>query len=479
MARLVNNGAVYDTRGQGSYGLVISPALGNIDDRGQVIQFPGMVTKIMTNRDDFEKAQRADATMRGKVPSLAQNFIPYRYKFTVRNFSSSGLKQRVRNLFQGSWLPTNRLYVARMPDLGLDFNKVATLPTKPYQIYRNVGGETMCREILKLMHIVKSTKDAGYIHGDIREVNVMCNIHTGILTIVDFDWFSAVNRFYSNYPVWFYCHPPEHALLIGMKRNLPLLGRERTTFMGEVERQVDSGLLTYGRSMFWVDDLPMLKQLILDSMDTLWEEVNVQDTFDAAANAKYIEPRQEAIEQLQKVAAETVDSFGLAISFEKLYFSTLSPGVPELAKIRNLLIDTLIPGMTDPNHRTRMRIEKAIEVMEAFIAENYPAVQLDDVPDIQDELRRLSYHAALLAGKPIEEILDLDEPRRGPREEVEALALVTKIVEGIESPEANGANAPNSPPSPTAGGRRRRRKTRKARKGRKGTRKGRKTRSHH
>jgi hypothetical protein len=64
----------YDIRGQGAYGLVVSPALGNIDERGQPIQFPGMVSKIMQSQDSFDKAVRAAETMRARIPSLAQEF---------------------------------------------------------------------------------------------------------------------------------------------------------------------------------------------------------------------------------------------------------------------------------------------------------------------------------------------------------------------------------------------------------------------
>ncbi len=44
----------YTIRGSGGYGIVVSPALENIDDSGALLQFPGMVSKIMGQKSVYE-----------------------------------------------------------------------------------------------------------------------------------------------------------------------------------------------------------------------------------------------------------------------------------------------------------------------------------------------------------------------------------------------------------------------------------------
>ena len=186
--------------GSGSYGVVLEPALKNINEDGSPISFPGMVSKIMVNKDEFNEAKAASNSIHTTVPSLSTNFIPYRKKFTVKNLPVNIQEpvQKMIRLEKPTSSNTDPVYVARMPNLGHSFKDIFTKP-ELYRELRKRSASTFCLEILKLLRIIKNIKDADYIHGDIRETNVLCNVYTGTMTIIDFDWFKKSDTFLKKY----------------------------------------------------------------------------------------------------------------------------------------------------------------------------------------------------------------------------------------------------------------------------------------
>ena len=66
-------------------------------------------------------------------------------------------------------------------------------------------------EILKLLLTVQQIYEKGYIHGDIKPHNVMCNFNTGELTIIDFDKFHKYDEFVCELDDMrlYFAHPPE------------------------------------------------------------------------------------------------------------------------------------------------------------------------------------------------------------------------------------------------------------------------------
>lgn len=66
----------------------------------------------------------------------------------------------------------------------------------------------------------------------------MCNINTGILTIIDFDWFRHFNSYYEEYPTWFYSHPPEEFAVFDEGQRL-LISNDFDTYIKNFKDKLD------------------------------------------------------------------------------------------------------------------------------------------------------------------------------------------------------------------------------------------------
>jgi len=99
------------------------------------------------------------------------------------------------------------IYPIRMYDLGKDISKIESY----HKQLRDVPFLTVFKGIVKIFHQVKRAYDAGYIHGDIRQTNIMVRPETGRLTLIDFDWFLPKDEFLQDYKekLGFYSNPPE------------------------------------------------------------------------------------------------------------------------------------------------------------------------------------------------------------------------------------------------------------------------------
>lgn len=446
--------------GQGTYGFVVAPALPNQNPNGTLIRFPGMVTKVFYRQKDYDTLLKSIEEMKETVPSLVIDTIPYastlNYKMlpsTFRNNISDQLGYKVPN--------SGRMWIVRMPNLGDSCRKIEKTPDL-YRQLRKVPVKTLATQILKCMRVVKSIKDAGYIHGDIRDTNVLCNVFTGTLTIIDFDWFRPAEQFFNEYPKeFFYAHPPESMVLLFPEIQAELgtlmerLGEE--AFISEVRHRILEGqfdITTKLRDEFlWV--VPDVRHHYIDSLLDFYRELYVM--------YKYEEfPIQEVFAHVKRDAIQTFDSYGLAVALDWL-LSKLKTTIPnEMTKFATFMLDDLLPSMLQPNLYNRIYIEGAILDLENWIRENLPEVQLGETPSTKDELRRLMIQDALLQGKDFESILNSVNANIPQRNQVVALANGTTNVENAERPLLN---------RPSGGRRRKATKTRRRKSAlRKGTR---------
>ena len=199
--------------GEGSFGIVVGPALPNWNDDLAVVEYPRNVTKIFKTQRNRNKAIANSKQLKRTVKQLEATAELYRRPYRIRNLNAS-IRERVRN-YLGPGTHNNRvLSLLRAPYLGSSIYHIDRTRAE-YRAIRKIPYQVLCAQMLKCMRVVQAIHDAGYIHGDIRETNVLCHLETGALTIIDFDWLKPFETFYRTFPTFYYSHPPEALFIWG------------------------------------------------------------------------------------------------------------------------------------------------------------------------------------------------------------------------------------------------------------------------
>jgi serine/threonine protein kinase len=197
----------YKILGAESFGAVISPALPNTEN-GTFVNYPGNVTKLFYHSDDKEK-------LVGKIPNIKRLFKSdpsyrinnYTHKYKYKNLPDDIVSELEKKAYIK---PDFEIHAVRMPYLGIDF-KDSKLEREKEKLQR-IPVLKIVSEIVKLFSQTLSLYREDWIHGDIRERNIMINPDTGVMTIIDFDWLKPFDDFYDKYSFGFYSNPPEFLL---------------------------------------------------------------------------------------------------------------------------------------------------------------------------------------------------------------------------------------------------------------------------
>jgi len=198
-ATVANNGPLKEI-GAGGFGTVLRPALPNINNTGALQEFPKNVTKIFYKKEDLDK-------ILGIAPLLPEIMGPNEghrmtsYKRTIKG-RNIPVKTR-RNLSVGD---ESDLFALRMPYLGTTIGLIKNAETE----IRRLPFLTLIVQMRKVLTQVQTLFQHDYIHGDIRDSNVMIDPLTGTITIIDFDLLSRTDSFGISGA---YNNPPE--VLIG------------------------------------------------------------------------------------------------------------------------------------------------------------------------------------------------------------------------------------------------------------------------
>ena len=88
--------------GEGSYGIVASPALPNINNSEELHYYPENVTKIMTDKQSYLKTLHNSDTIFNKIPTMSIYTKPYKRKMHVKNISNNALRQRIITKIKGN-----------------------------------------------------------------------------------------------------------------------------------------------------------------------------------------------------------------------------------------------------------------------------------------------------------------------------------------------------------------------------------------
>lgn len=185
---------------KGGFGCVVKPALDNVVG-GVKKSFPGNVSKLFKTENSYNEA----LAFSNKAYNIMGKNEGQKLSRYEKKFKGSNLRRATRRGCK--ILGDKPLYVVRMKDLGKDIAHIEDY----YKELREVPFLTMMEQIVKLFRQVHLAYTAGYVHGDIRETNIMANPTTGVLTLIDFDWFMPKGDFFNEYydALGFYSNPPE------------------------------------------------------------------------------------------------------------------------------------------------------------------------------------------------------------------------------------------------------------------------------
>jgi len=189
--------------GAGGFGVVIKPALPNTNEAGVLHEYPDNVTKLFIERRNRDKILTlAPLLNRIMGPNEGHRINTYRKAYKGRNVpESSRRKLGIRE--------SNNVYPIRMPDLGVSIHDLYDRR----QDLRKIPVTTILGQVVKVLKQVQTLQASGYIHGDIRDTNVMIHPATGIITIIDFDLLRPVDEFRRRTSFGMYNNPPELVLL--------------------------------------------------------------------------------------------------------------------------------------------------------------------------------------------------------------------------------------------------------------------------
>lgn len=206
-------GKRFNVLGSGSYGAVISPALPNVKDRA-VVEFSGNVTKLFFKSDEKHKImEKLDDISRTMGADPAHRINNYAHKYKIGNLPRSVVSEMERK--KGRTLrASENVYAVHMPNLGTDM-KDSHIESHRVAL-RRIPVTQVVSQMVKLLKQTRMLAEHGWVHGDIREHNIMIHPETGVMAIIDFDWLKPYDEFLDEYPFGFYNNPPEFLLYENM-----------------------------------------------------------------------------------------------------------------------------------------------------------------------------------------------------------------------------------------------------------------------
>jgi len=387
----------YTILGQGAFGAIIDPSLPNMNANG-VYSYPNNVTKLyykepnvsnVSKYDDFRNTvvRRMHLTENANQNTIHRySMYPYRHAYSKKNIRSSGVLGQLMNHFQVMDKP----HMRRLPNLGYSFLDIVDHPAL-IEKASNISYKIICQQMLDCMNVVKAIRMDKKIHGDIREMNVMLQPDTGVMTIIDFDFFNPAPIFLEKYSQFFYPHPPECLFVFGY-----FDGETRQTYQYIWEAFKNGIYSEHEEQDVLVEIFNHSQSDLYDKEDAalgMIEFMDEGDHFTLLTDNNWQLLRESLFND---VASRFIDSYGLAYSFMSLLWEcpyahyngiwqkehiyhedgTIRTNVvPEgedpslFRRLREYIIHILLPSMMHANWKKRWTIENAItEFMNTYHA---------------------------------------------------------------------------------------------------------------
>jgi serine/threonine protein kinase len=260
------------------------------------------------------------------------------------------------------------------------------------------------------MRLVKIIKDAKYIHGDIRETNVLCNVETSIMTIIDFGMMKKRADFlqdYLNRVNYFYSHPPELTLMQLSTQGTIVGAEDPKSIYNDIEEEKDAFTdflertdieipLTGDDYAFTlegiVDDIRSNRPIFDEKVDRELAELYVQakqrSLISAVKRARINFPAN-PFNVMEKTYLDTTDMYGLGIALYKVIERVLDLRIgkdPTAAPTKTFLYNTLFKRMMAADYQARWSVEKVIEEMTDFLKTTFPKQQAVLLKNIDQQL---------------------------------------------------------------------------------------------
>lgn len=204
----------------GGYGVVAIPALPNKNESDAPIEFGDKyVTKFFYNPGEKNSAMLAAAKLPELLGEENTGHAMYNYKrnYTYKNIPTS-LKSQFRKSLETGELQFNKasqiahaskIPMVRMPNLGIDILNV-TEDSAAIEKLRKVPVEVVLNQMLKVLRQLKYLNESSaYIHGDVRDTNIVINPETGTTTLIDFDVLTPEKDIFKFKNMYLYSSPPE------------------------------------------------------------------------------------------------------------------------------------------------------------------------------------------------------------------------------------------------------------------------------
>jgi hypothetical protein len=356
--------------GKGAYGCVIKPAFSNVDELGRVVHFPNNVTKIYSDRNNSVKAERNSDTLHALNSRANVPMRRYRKSFTRRNIPESLRRKCNIN-------PSNNLmepiYPVRMPYLG---NSIADAIRHHKPNIQELDPRIVFRSIRTLFEILSVYRRGEFIHGDIRQPNVTI-MPSGVMHIIDFDWFYKQDTFLQRYSgIGYYSNPIETSL---WQEWYFRPGQPTAAELNDIaERYTDTYNHSFASQSYpeWLTKKDVLATALRD-IHTRFKETHKDKS------------SRDQLRLFRTMSIDTFDSFGLAMTL--IYFlDGYLPGwgtpdrtelseyvgdvlskdnLPRFVELMYRMYKELFVQMVHWNYTTRMRIDAAIAKMDEFIPE--------------------------------------------------------------------------------------------------------------
>lgn len=308
--------------GRGSYGCVVDPALPNLAADGSWTSYPGNVTKLFKDKRNYESAVRKSQVAYNVLGRQEnQRFNPYSYNKWKFNKLSAAAKEKCKTSY-------GRAYPLRMPNLGVSLVDAIEKNPDVKAHLASLNPAVIVAECIRMIENVRTIYTAGYIHGDIRETNVMIHPETGHMALIDFDWLYPIDQFKREYRdgFGFYNNPPE-ALFMHVVR--------------------------HGMAMRWEDIGPEMEDEV-NKYFKIHQDLGIISpvtTIDGFLNmlepARYmlsLKPADRREDDLFQMMAPSFDSFGLGMTL--MYFlKNLYEDVGMPALVSQFLASVVMPSM--------------------------------------------------------------------------------------------------------------------------------------
>ena len=374
----------YTFLGEGTYGTIIQPALPNMNKSG-MYSYPNNVTKFYKGEPNVSQSDNFRNTVVRRMhltENRNQNTIhrysmyPYHHAYSKENIrSSEALKRRFPDM--------DKPHMLRLPNLGYSFLDIVN--TKDLvQKAINISYKIICQQMLDCMNVVKAIRMDRKIHGDIRETNVMLQPDTGVMTIIDFDFFYPDSDFLGKYSQFFYPHPPECLFVFGYvdddarQTYVDIWERYKNGISsGKNEHDVLTELFSHDQAYIYKPD---------EAADGMIQFMNRRNHRNLFEHDEWEELR---IYLFNNVASLFIDSYSLAYSFWSLLWDGVFASVPDngiwqakhiyhedgtirtkvvpegedpdvFRRLRDYILNTLLPNMMHADWTKRWLMNTAI-----------------------------------------------------------------------------------------------------------------------